>query len=554
MPKQADRQPHKQQQQQQQQQHQRQFGAPDAIGHQMHDSAYSPGSGYMGTHGVASHDRSRVQTARHPTLARNLMDYSDSYNAQGQGSPLGAAGAAAHHTGMVISSMPLLPAVQLLHSDAQAQPFQPLLLNTGAGNRGGMATSLDSVQMGLGSPAILSHPDYGTVASYMPTPQLLSKSRSLNTGSRHQHQQQHQQHHQQQHQQPHQQQHQQQHQQPHPQPPAPPQRSQSIGGGMVQASGSKTHRTRTSSLNSASSVASNGIVSSITSTLNATNISFPESRPSSSSIHAVSSNNNSNTNSGDLNIAMPAIGSGACEDMDESNDSASSQKPRAGGAPRKAIAARVFECSFPNCNKAYTQLHNLKSHERTGHTPIQKPRPFLCIIQGCAKAFSQRKSLALHIRASHKEYKFKPFKCSQANCYKAYTQLHNLRTHEKTVHMLDLSRKRVRNPSPSNGPGTGGEEETGMGMNMGGAASGGAHQPGQQHIVGAGHSFPSRHSSVSHSSYDRNQLPGTLNYESVDESVDYRVEMRRGNGPSEEGDDDEFRLEDDDGDDDYIEE
>ncbi|OAQ25972.1 hypothetical protein K457DRAFT_58182, partial [Linnemannia elongata AG-77] len=80
----------------------------------------------------------------------------------------------------------------------------------------------------------------------------------------------------------------------------------------------------------------------------------------------------------------------------------------------------------------YTQLHNLKSHERTGHTPIIKLKPFHCIIEGCSKAFSQRKSLATHIKTAHVDFKFKPFKCTQDGCTKAYTQLHNLRTHEKT--------------------------------------------------------------------------------------------------------------------------
>ncbi|KAF9938058.1 hypothetical protein BGZ65_000509, partial [Modicella reniformis] len=48
---------------------------------------------------------------------------------------------------------------------------------------------------------------------------------------------------------------------------------------------------------------------------------------------------------------------------------------------------------------------------------------------------------------AHADFKFKPFKCSQLGCTKAYTQLHNLRTHEKTVHLVDLSRKRVKNPN-----------------------------------------------------------------------------------------------------------
>lgn len=136
------------------------------------------------------------------------------------------------------------------------------------------------------------------------------------------------------------------------------------------------------------------------------------------------------------------------EEEDEDSDSPTTiqMRPRSNTIPRKAVAARVFGCSVPGCTKAYTQLHNLKSHERTGHTPVIKLKPFHCIVEGCTKAFSQRKSLALHIKTAHVDFKFKPFKCSQPGCNKAYTQLHNLRTHEKTVHLVDLSRKRVKNP------------------------------------------------------------------------------------------------------------
>ncbi|KAF9967648.1 hypothetical protein BGZ70_008775 [Mortierella alpina] len=299
-------------------------------------------------------------------------------------------------------------------SDPHGQPFSPVpLMSPGAGNKG-MSTSLDSVPMGLGPPTIITHPEYGTaMASYMqaPTASASKASRASEGGtvqpsvSRH-----------------------------------GPQRTLSAG---VQPT--PKHRTRTNSVNSSSSIASSGVMSSITSTLGATNISFSDAP--SSSIHAAHSHSNMGTT---------VVGTSDGDYSNPSNDGSSSStlaKPRPGGHPRKAMAARVFECSFPGCTKAYTQLHNLKSHERTGHTPIQKPKPFLCIIAGCTKAFSQRKSLALHIRASHKEYKFKPFKCSQPGCQKSYTQLHNLRTHEKTVHMLDLSKKRVRNPHTGEGSG-----------------------------------------------------------------------------------------------------
>ncbi|KAF9935117.1 hypothetical protein FBU30_007496 [Linnemannia zychae] len=184
-------------------------------------------------------------------------------------------------------------------------------------------------------------------------------------------------------------------------------------------------RTRTNSVNSTTSIQSSGVLTSLATTLGSTSISGT-----------------------DLATTPVEYSRQVFDDEEEDSDSPTTiqMRPRCNTVPRKAIAARVFECSVPGCTKAYTQLHNLKSHERTGHTPIIKLKPFHCIIEGCAKAFSQRKSLAMHIKTAHVDFKFKPFKCTQEGCTKAYTQLHNLRTHEKTVHMVDLSRKRIKNP------------------------------------------------------------------------------------------------------------
>ncbi|KAF9096431.1 hypothetical protein BGX27_001129 [Mortierella sp. AM989] len=184
-----------------------------------------------------------------------------------------------------------------------------------------------------------------------------------------------------------------------------------------------TTRARTNSVNSSSSGSSASVLSSLTNTLGSASLGGSSVGLSLTTTHEQE------------------------EDEDSDSPTTIQMRPRINAAPRKAVAARVFECSVPGCTKAYTQLHNLKSHERTGHTPVIKLKPFHCIIEGCTKAFSQRKSLALHIKTAHADFKFKPFKCSQGGCQKSYTQLHNLRTHEKTVHLVDLSRKRVKNPS-----------------------------------------------------------------------------------------------------------
>ncbi|KAF9897795.1 hypothetical protein BX616_004970 [Lobosporangium transversale] len=404
---QSDRQPHKQP---------RPFGAPDSADHPVHNPPYTTTGNYMNSHNAPGHERPRVQSGRHHALDRNILDYSESYNPHGQEPPL-----VTHHTGMAfLDDMSLLSPShpsQTIQPDPQGQSFHPMLLNTGT-SKNRISGSLDSVPMGLASPAIIPHPDYGAVASYVHTPTaFVSKGRSSGSGGG-----------------------------GDALPSRPlPQRTQSAGGRITSTP--KLHRTRTgSAISSSSSLGSSAVVPPTTSALGIANSSFA----SSSSVISTAAGNPPNTG------ATTAIGTGSGVDMDEgisvspsSSFSSSASKPRPNNHPRKAVAARVYECTFPGCNKAYTQLHNLKSHERTGHTPVQKPKPFLCIISGCTKAFSQRKSLALHIRASHKEYKFKPFKCAQPGCQKSYTQLHNLRTHEKTVHMLDLSKKRIRNPAPN---------------------------------------------------------------------------------------------------------
>ncbi|KAF9217317.1 hypothetical protein BGZ59_005054 [Podila verticillata] len=220
-------------------------------------------------------------------------------------------------------------------------------------------------------------------------------------------------------------------------------------------------RTRTSSVTSSSSTASFGIVSSLSAAFGSTHLSYSEtSSPTSMSVggqqgHAYPRRN-------DYMVSPPLVGSGSFSMRDPrfSGPGDLSMSDDDPNSARKTLAARNFTCSFPGCNKAYTQLHNLKSHERTGHTPVTKLKPFMCIISGCTKAFSQRKSLAHHIKISHQEFKFKPFKCGQADCPKAYTQLHNLRTHEKTVHQLDLSKKRIRLPEGPREPGSFGKAMT----------------------------------------------------------------------------------------------
>ncbi|KAF9180321.1 hypothetical protein BGZ50_006299, partial [Haplosporangium sp. Z 11] len=468
-----------------QQKQARPFGNTDSAGHPVHESSYAVSSACMGGHGVAGTDRARVQSNRNHALAREYMDYSNNYSGRGgQGSSM-----AAQHPGLHLDGLPLMPPSHLMHSDPQGQSFSSMSLLSGPNSKA-ISTSLDSVPIGLGPPTIMSHTEYGTVVSYMPAPTTVMNNKQRTGASR---------------------------QRPmsmHSQPTAP------------------KFRTRTNSATSSTSITSSGILSSLSTALGAASLSFPDSP---TSINAAQDNC---SNMATTVIGMDAADAGSTENSTPS-DTGMSTKPRPGGHPRKAVAARVFECSFPGCTKAYTQLHNLKSHERTGHTPVQKPKPFLCIISGCTKAFSQRKSLALHIRTSHKEFKFKPFKCLQPGCQKAYTQLHNLRTHEKTVHLLDLSRKRIRIPTLHS---EGSSHNTAMPRT--GSSSGGRDQQLQKMQLHGNNTREQPHQKLE-DRYSNQFSPNVeLKYDHVGESVDYSAEAMEEEDDADEEEEDDAAGED----------
>lgn len=75
---------------------------------------------------------------------------------------------------------------------------------------------------------------------------------------------------------------------------------------------------------------------------------------------------------------------------------------------------RPYKCPHPGCEKAFTQLSNLQSHQRQHN----KDKPYKC--PNCYRAYSDSASLQIHLSA-HAIKHAKAYCCSM--CGRAYTSV-----------------------------------------------------------------------------------------------------------------------------------
>ncbi|XP_050717937.1 zinc finger protein 76-like [Eriocheir sinensis] len=86
-------------------------------------------------------------------------------------------------------------------------------------------------------------------------------------------------------------------------------------------------------------------------------------------------------------------------------------------------ASSKFVCRFPNCDKSYSSVNHLKTHQRN-HTG---QRPHICNM--CKKRFTTGYALKSHIRTHTGE---KPYQCPEERCGKCFKTSGDLQKHVRT--------------------------------------------------------------------------------------------------------------------------
>ncbi|GAB1739113.1 hypothetical protein NU219Hw_g3869t1 [Hortaea werneckii] len=150
---------------------------------------------------------------------------------------------------------------------------------------------------------------------------------------------------------------------------------------------------------------------------------YASSPEATTTVFDVSDESNPAVFSTDIDTLMRAIQSKSCNKVERSK----SFQAHTGNKP--------FPCRHPTCNQRFSQLGNLKTHERR-HTG---ERPYQC--RTCGKRFAQHGNERAH-QIVHTDRK--PFVCKLDGCSKRFTQRGNLKAHQNRFHTATLRRLRAR--------------------------------------------------------------------------------------------------------------
>ncbi|CAI2358048.1 unnamed protein product [Caenorhabditis sp. 36 PRJEB53466] len=108
---------------------------------------------------------------------------------------------------------------------------------------------------------------------------------------------------------------------------------------------------------------------------------------------------------------------------------------------RRHTGMKPNVCEWPDCNKRYSRLENLKTHRRL-HTG---EKPYHCRFPSCEKTFTNASDCSKHQNRVHNSDK--PFTCIYPECTKRYTDPSSLRKHVKGVH-ADFEEATAHIPKP----------------------------------------------------------------------------------------------------------
>ena len=92
----------------------------------------------------------------------------------------------------------------------------------------------------------------------------------------------------------------------------------------------------------------------------------------------------------------------------------------------KVIHTKLFKCDFPNCEKSFQKLINLRKHSKAHY---KNKKIYICPYEGCKKCFSAYYSLNSHYRIHTGNM---PFRCEI--CDKKFFDRANWQYHTNNIH------------------------------------------------------------------------------------------------------------------------